>query len=71
MLGGMDDIKPKFVNVKTAAFELGVPAAWLRREADAGRVPCLRAGRNRLFDVEAVVSSLAQLAAQGGGDEDE
>ena len=52
-------------------YELRVPAAWLRREVDAGRIPCLCAGRNRLFDVEAVVTVLAQRAAQGRGDCDE
>jgi len=29
----------------------GLPAAWLRREADAGRLPCIRAGRLRMFDL--------------------
>ena len=63
----MDDIRPKFVNLKTAAFELGVPAAWLRRESDAGRIPYLRAGRKILFNIEAVQNVLAERAAQGGG----
>jgi hypothetical protein len=33
---------------------LHVPAAWLRAEADAGRLPHLRAGRAYLFDPELV-----------------
>ena len=64
MFGIMDITKPKYVNVKAAAFELGVPAAWLRREADAGRIPCLRAGRKRLFNPKAVLNVLAERAVQ-------
>lgn len=39
--------------------------AWLRREADAGRLPCIRAGRLRMFDLAAVLKALAER--QGGG----
>lgn len=44
---------------------MNIPMAWLRREADAGRIPCLRAGRRRLFNPEAVERALAEKAAQG------
>jgi hypothetical protein len=37
----------------------GLPLAWLRREADAGRLPCIRAGRRRMFDLAAVMNELA------------
>lgn len=36
----------------------GLSIAWLKAEALAGRIPCFRAGRRLLFDVEAVEQSL-------------
>jgi hypothetical protein len=44
---------------------LFVPASWLRAEADAGRVPCLRAGSAYLFDVETVERLLLDRARRG------
>jgi hypothetical protein len=46
------------------ARSLRVTSAWLRDEADAGRVPCLRAGTRYLFAPAAVESALAQRAAE-------
>lgn len=45
------------------ARRLRVTGAWLRDEADAGRVPCLRAGTRYLFAPEAVERVLAERAA--------
>lgn len=42
----------------------GLPASWLKREADAGRLPSLRAGRRRMFDIVAVRAALAEMAAR-------
>lgn len=42
----------------------GLSIAWLKAEADAGRIPCMRAGRRVLFDAEAVEQSLLRRAAQ-------
>jgi len=53
---------PKLVCTLSAARELGLPAAWLRREADARRVPCIRVGRRRMFDPDAVMRALAARA---------
>lgn len=36
------------------ARRLRVPATWLRAEAEAGRIPHIRAGRALLFDAETV-----------------
>jgi hypothetical protein len=47
------------------ARRLGVTARWLRAEADAGRVPCLRAGNRYLFNPLAVQQAVAQRAAGG------
>jgi len=43
----------------------GLSAAWLRAEAEAGRIPVLRAGRRLLFDVAAVEAELIRRAADG------
>lgn len=44
------------------ARRLRVPVRWLRSEAEAGRVPCLRAERAILFDPEAVERVLLERA---------
>ena len=46
------------------AGRLGVPAKWLREEAEAGRVPHLRAGEQLLFDPSAVERALRKRAAE-------
>jgi len=40
-----------------------VPVAWLKAEAEAGRVPCLRAGRVLLFNPTVVLKMLLERAA--------
>ena len=47
------------------ARRLGVTCTWLRSEADAGRVPSLRAGNRYLFSPQAVEAVLAARAANG------
>jgi len=47
------------------AERLGVSRAWLRRELRAGRLPSLKAGARRLYNVEAVAAALAERAAEG------
>lgn len=42
----------------------GLSAAWLKSEAEAGRIPCLKAGRRMLFDADAVEAVLIQRAVQ-------
>ena len=44
----------KLISLSELARRTGLPIAWLRREADAGTIPCLRAGRLRMFDLNAV-----------------
>jgi hypothetical protein len=43
---------------------LGVAPGWLRSEAEAGRIPCLPAGKTILFDAELVERLLAERARQ-------
>jgi hypothetical protein len=54
----------QLLNLNTMARVLSVPKDWLRDEADAGRVPCLRAGKGYLFAPEAVEKVLAKRAAK-------
>ena len=64
----MTTTEPKFVSLTAAAAVLGLPSAWLKREAEAKRVPSVRAGRRRLFNVEAVEAALLQRAAKAESD---
>ncbi|MBU6414599.1 MAG: DNA-binding protein [Planctomycetes bacterium] len=57
--------KDVLVSLDDLALALSLSKRWLRREADANRLPSLRAGRRRLFNVEAVRQALAVRAAKG------
>ena len=52
-------------NLAGLVARLRLPREWLRAEAKAGRIPCLRVGRKLLFNPEAVEKSLAKRAASG------
>jgi hypothetical protein len=41
----------------------GLSLAWLKREAEAGRIPSLRVGKRLLFSADAVERALIQRAA--------
>jgi hypothetical protein len=56
-------IQHRLLGLSGLAQELRLPRDWLRGEAIAGRLPCLRIGRRFLFDLEAVRCALAQQAA--------
>ena len=52
---------------------LHIPAAWLRAEAEAGRIPHLKAGTALLFDadlVERLLLERARRPASTGGTDD-
>jgi hypothetical protein len=53
-----------FVPIRVAARRLGVPAAWLEREALDGRVPYLRVGRKLMTNYEAVQRALLRRALE-------
>ncbi len=59
----------RLVRLPELARELAVSLEWLRRETDAGRLPHLRAGRQRLYSLDAVRRALSQRA--GGSDNPE
>lgn len=71
-IGDMSTKTPPFVTVRRAAKQLGLPAAWLRRETEAGRLPSIRAGKSRLVDPEMIRAALHDRAEatteQNGGD---
>jgi hypothetical protein len=55
------------VTLARASRSLGLPTAWLRKEADAGRVPCLIAGDRYLFDLEIVREIVMERTRRGDG----
>lgn len=59
----MDTSPPNLLPLSQMARSLRVTVAWLRSEADQGRVPCLRAGKRYLFAPAAVAQVLAERAA--------
>ncbi len=50
----MTEENKKPLNLGAMARQLRIPATWLRSEAEAGRIPHLRAGSVLLFDPEVV-----------------
>ena len=53
----------KLANINGLAYALKISRNWLKAEADEGRIPFLKAGKKRLFNIEAVRRVLAQRAA--------
>jgi hypothetical protein len=53
-----------FIPIDVLATKLAIPQTWLRTEADAARIPCLKIGRRRLFDLDTVRRVLTERAAE-------
>ncbi len=53
------------VTLNRLAAHMRLPREWLRNEALAGHLPCLRVGRKMLFNLAAVEQTLAERAAAG------
>jgi excisionase family DNA binding protein len=51
------------VTIHRLAYRLKLPAPWLRAQAEAGKIPCLKVGRRVLFNPAAVERALAEMAA--------
>lgn len=64
------DTTTKLLTLPRAARRFGLTTAWLRAEAEAGRLPCLRAGRRQLFDADALERTLLARAAADDGAQD-
>jgi hypothetical protein len=70
-------IPPKMSVMDTAAYvdtaglarQLGLPEAWLKREAESGRIPSVLAGRRRMFHLAAVRQALDRQQQQSAGRE--
>jgi hypothetical protein len=60
------DTTPLLVPLGQVARCLRVPAPWLRAEAEAGRIPHLKAGKAMLFDLEQVERILLERARKEG-----
>lgn len=61
------DTQHRLVTLEELARRLPVSKRWLQQEARAGNLPCLLAGRRRLFNVDAVRAALAERAATAEG----
>lgn len=57
----------ELANLAGLARQLNLSRSWLKAEADAGRIPYLKAGRRRLFNIKAVEKALAKRAAADRG----
>jgi excisionase family DNA binding protein len=61
---------PRLLHLAALARRLGVPATWLRKEADSGRLPCVKAGTQRLFDADAIERLLLERARRDPTEEE-
>ena len=62
-------METNLVNLTGLSRRVRLPAAWLKSQAAAGRLPCLRVGRKVRFNVAAVEKTLAEMAAERRGAE--
>jgi hypothetical protein len=58
----MDTPTRSLLPLNVAARKLRVPFKWLRAEAEAGRIPCLRTDKQFMCDLEAVEAALLERA---------
>lgn len=65
----MDDNLPTLVPLSRAATSLGVPRAWLRREASAGRVPAILVGRRWMVHLDHARGVILHRAQQQHAEE--
>ncbi len=55
----------QIVSLEELSRRLKLSKAFIRREAKAGRIPWIRAGRRRVFNAAAVEAAIARQAAEG------
>jgi hypothetical protein len=61
-----NEIKLKLLPLCAMARRLYVSNKWLRSEAEAGRIPHLKAGKAILFNPDVVEQLLIERASKGG-----
>ena len=54
-----------FIPLHALSRRLGLPAAWIKAEAQAGRIPFLRTNRRLMFNPEAVERVLIERTKAG------
>jgi hypothetical protein len=54
----------ELLSLARMARRIGVTQQWLQEQADAGKVPCLKAGARYLFNAVAVQDAVATEAAR-------
>jgi excisionase family DNA binding protein len=54
----------QLLTVLQLASAIRLPATWLKREAEAGRIPSLKVGRRLMFNKDAVERVLLERAAE-------
>jgi len=58
-----DGVKPpELLPLRRMAARAGVPSDWLREQAEAGKIPGLKAGNRWLFAPGVVVPAIAAMA---------
>lgn len=62
----MTNRTPDIIRLRQLARQLRIPVVWLKKEAEDGRLPHLKVGRQLLFNMRAVERALAERAAQEG-----
>jgi hypothetical protein len=58
----MVTIEKTYTTVNRLSRQIGIPAKWLKTEAEAGRIPSLVVGRRRFFNRATVEIALAETA---------
>ena len=62
----MKIIEKQLLKAGPTARKLGVPVSWLKAEAEADKIPHLKAGRVFLFNPDVVEQVLVERASKGG-----
>jgi hypothetical protein len=61
------ETRQPYISAIELANKLGLPLAWLKAEAKAGRIPSLQVARRQLFNADAVRRALAERTGETKG----
>lgn len=62
-------LRRSFITIHDLSRRMGLPKTYLLREANAGRLPCIRTGRRLMFHLESTERLLREHAEQRAGQE--